>query len=492
MAAEDDKKFDAVLGGFLVNDLRVRAGHLHCPESDTLATYHERSLLPEEMNSWKEHIVGCARCQAILAELEATDSIPLQVTEKEEVVTAASARTEAAGAPSSLRREAPATLPEKSRVTPISLGVRRRWLVPAGALAAGLLVWIAWRQNRTHQVVKTPTEITTAKLEPPATPLPSVTSDERQSASADEAARVSKDQGAVGGVVSTKPAPQTESLKPFEKSDSRAKVALAKPIIRENPKGLESSMPPADKEAGARAGTALDSLSANRTQKQPAQDTKAGVAGSLTETVEVQTPTANAQPQNQQNLQAQQSQLNEQKASGPNPSSHLEQTKKSKVESPSLTDRKATAPPAASPPGVPAPAAAFNEDASLPLAGAISPHLIFSPNRKTLWRAGHAGMIEFSNDGGALWSRQISNVSAELTAGSAPSDKICWIVGRAGTILLSSDAGAHWATVHSPLVEDLGGVRATDALHATIWNLANMKVFETSDGGATWEPATSQ
>jgi len=40
MAAEEDKKFDAVLGGFLVNNLRVRAGHPHCPESDVLAAYH--------------------------------------------------------------------------------------------------------------------------------------------------------------------------------------------------------------------------------------------------------------------------------------------------------------------------------------------------------------------------------------------------------------------------------------------------------------------
>src|SRR5256886_1442577 len=49
-----------------------------CPDSETLAAYHERSLLPEEMNSWKEHIVGCANCQTILSHLEATDEIPLQ------------------------------------------------------------------------------------------------------------------------------------------------------------------------------------------------------------------------------------------------------------------------------------------------------------------------------------------------------------------------------------------------------------------------------
>ena len=57
-----------------------------CPDSETLAAYHERSLLPEELNSWKEHIVGCANCQNILAQLEATDEISLEAAEREEGV----------------------------------------------------------------------------------------------------------------------------------------------------------------------------------------------------------------------------------------------------------------------------------------------------------------------------------------------------------------------------------------------------------------------
>src|SRR2546430_3467166 len=89
-----------------------------CPDSETLAAYHERSLLPEEMNSWKEHIVGCGRCQAILAELEATDSISRQVSEKEEeVVRAAAATAATVGEASPPRKEAPVTLPAKPRVT---------------------------------------------------------------------------------------------------------------------------------------------------------------------------------------------------------------------------------------------------------------------------------------------------------------------------------------------------------------------------------------
>src|SRR5215469_16300046 len=124
MAAEEDKKFDAVLGGFLANDLRGLAERLHCPEPDVLAAYHELSLLPEEMNSWKEHIVGCAHCQAILAELEATDSIRLEAAEKEEVLVMQPA---AMAAPAD-RTAARAEPSEESRVVRMSRRVRWQWL----------------------------------------------------------------------------------------------------------------------------------------------------------------------------------------------------------------------------------------------------------------------------------------------------------------------------------------------------------------------------
>src|SRR5438093_4221857 len=56
-----------------------------CPDAETLAAYHERALLPGELNSWKEHVVGCAHCQELLAHLELTDDIPLHDAEEEEV-----------------------------------------------------------------------------------------------------------------------------------------------------------------------------------------------------------------------------------------------------------------------------------------------------------------------------------------------------------------------------------------------------------------------
>ena len=240
MAAEEDKKFDAVLGGFLVNDLRVRAGHLHCPESDVLAAYHDRSLLPEEMNSWKEHIVGCVRCQAILSELAATDSIPLQVSERE------AASLEEAAKPATVasegRRAPPAKVPQKSRVVKISPGARWKWLAPAGALAAGLLVWVAWHESQPPQV-KAPGEVKMAKAEPPSAQEPPTTQQAAASPSSDQLrtdqlARLSKGEDAGKR---TRP----ENLHQLEKSDSRARATLVNPS--------------ADKEAGARDHDAWDS-----------------------------------------------------------------------------------------------------------------------------------------------------------------------------------------------------------------------------------------
>src|SRR5256885_10992884 len=54
-----------------------------CPDSETLAAYHERSLLPEEMNFWKGHVVGCADCQTVLAHLEASHEIPWLAADQE-------------------------------------------------------------------------------------------------------------------------------------------------------------------------------------------------------------------------------------------------------------------------------------------------------------------------------------------------------------------------------------------------------------------------
>lgn len=464
MAAEEDKKFDAVVGGFLANGLRVRTGHIHCPEPDVLAAYHERSLLPQEMNSWKEHIVGCTRCQSILAELKATDAIPLPA-EKERLQLAeavAAAATRASG-----RIAAPSALSDKVRSPRPIRAPRWQWLIPAGALAAGLFVWVAWHEKQPH--LAGPAEVKMARVEPLASqvpaPAPTVAQKAPASSASDQFSNLSEERGVIGGMASEKKAPPpAENLKPLQNSQSRAKVAAPK---------LST-----DKENGVRRDAERDSaLAANSTQNQPSLDTNAAVVGAMAETVQVEAQAETA---------AAQKQLNAQKTPGPSPLGQAGQTAKAKSGSAANAGRILATPAPASPPS------ALSNAAPMRLAAVASPHWISAPDKKTLWRIGYAGMIEFSSDGGASWSRQNGGALTDLTAGSAPSDKVCWIVGRAGTILLTTDAGSDWTVVRSPFDEDLGGVRATDALHATVWNLANTKVFETFDGGLIWKPIASQ
>jgi hypothetical protein len=190
---------------------------------------------------------------------------------------------------------------------------------------------------------------------------------------------------------------------------------------------------------------------------------------------------ANQQNQNQVNANLQ----NAQKIPGPAPLGQAVESRHAKA--------VAGAPAA---PAHPAPASSADTTAamsyqaseSLGLTAVSGRRVILAPGSDVVWRPGPAGLIEVSNDRGATWSRQTSGVPTDLLAGSAVTDKICWVVGRAGTVLLTVDGGSQWKLLRPPLSEDLGGIRATDALHATVWNLRRTKSFVTSDGGATWQP----
>jgi hypothetical protein len=204
----------------------------------------------------------------------------------------------------------------------------------------------------------------------------------------------------------------------------------------------------------------------------------AAAAGALQEKVEsprpAQSQTANDQTQNQYSYNAP-------KGSGPGSLAQAEATKKMK-----------TTPPAPAPETVGGAARDFNRAASIQAVSAYDAGLISAPGSKILWRAGRRGLIEFSADGGVSWSRQTSGVIVDLLSGAAPSDRVCWIVGRVGAILLTTDGGAHWRRIPAPISDDLDGIQATDALHATIWNVQNKKSFETSDGGLIWKRVTKE
>jgi photosystem II stability/assembly factor-like uncharacterized protein len=131
-------------------------------------------------------------------------------------------------------------------------------------------------------------------------------------------------------------------------------------------------------------------------------------------------------------------------------------------------------------------------------AASLQDPLVFaSPDGKHFWRVGAAGSLERSNNEGAKWTPQSSGVDTDLRAGSAASSKIAWVVGDAGTILRTTDGGSHWTQLASPVADDLAGVRATDALRASVWFVADrqtglIKTYQTTDGGTTWSPLPLQ
>src|SRR5713101_1184470 len=183
---ERDRSFDKALARHLRST--APAGHSAesprecasqggaCPDPETLAAYHERSLLPEQLNSLKEHLVACANCQAVLAHVETTDEIPLQAAEENQV-SAQAASTPVISASSQIHTRVEKALPLKSRRARLLKGARWQWLAPAGAIAAGLLVWIALHENYTSPLPSRPeSERKMAQNREPAAPLPSVSS----------------------------------------------------------------------------------------------------------------------------------------------------------------------------------------------------------------------------------------------------------------------------------------------------------------------------
>jgi len=435
-----------------------------CPDSEALAAYHERSLFPAQLNALKEHIVGCAHCQTILSQLEATDEISLQAAEREEAFTKQPHPVLAAQSLKTARTAAEAPQKKSRRVLFIR-GARWQWLAPAGAIAAGLLVWIAFHENRPLAPPSLKQVQVATNQAPPPTPPSISTVPQEVSPSSKAAAKTPQsaaDEFAGANARSASGSPASRGKQDYLAQASPARRLADKERDLPKDAGRESSneLPRAEEKQDRDAKTA----DAAKPESAPAQ-------------AQLQTQAANVQSQNQSNA-------NSPKAPGPAALGQME-AKKTKAAS------AAPAPPPQ--PGVSGGiASSYNDSASLEVARAITnPRLISPPGSNVMWRAGRSGLIELSGDGGSSWSRQTSGVLVDLLTGSAPSDQVCWIVGRAGAILLTTDGGAHWKLVKSPLAEDLGGVRATDALHATIWNARNTRSFETSDGGLTWTPVPS-
>ena len=453
----DDR--DRQLEKALARHLRSDAIDAACPDAENLAAYHERTLSLEEMAQWKQHIAGCARCQETLNLVEESNVLQGNKEENRKMMELVGGKFAAAAAVSSMamNEAVPAALPVSRSATAAQTPKRAaalRWVVPVGALAAGVLVWVGVRETQQAKDIKS-AQLEVAHNRPavpsasmatapaPKTSLPEeYRSAETRSRSLDELRRQDRalsatqpavalnKKAAVGGAAPVLNIPMPDKEK-RERDSMQLKDLSASAIAPEPPAAPEVNyytaqnreLPPTQtlqpSPAGARGVTANEAANTGRMLGQ--QNTAAKSRAASTETAAV-TAMAGALPQSMSDV--------------------------------------------------------------LPEGGTI----IVAPNDAYSWRVGSNGKIEHSTDNSRTWMLQKSGVTTDLTAGSATSSKVCWVVGKAGTVLLTADRGKHWKQLASPTKEDLGGVNAVDDKRASIWTVSHSKSFETNDGGATWSP----
>lgn len=474
-----------------------------CPDPEILAAYHDGFLGSEERELWKQHVLACDRCQLVLEHLATPLDVPIGQQTAEETLSshaASSERTEPQTVASPSRAAAPAPV--------IAIRPRKmylRWLVPAGAIAAVLLVVVVVENSRSV-FRRVPEQIQVANTRQPA-PSPVGTSNPA-------AGSAEQKQAAAAETRSKEPAESAETTREkdqFAASSARGAGsasgaaldagALAKERGLRNQRATQA----ANQFASTRAhGPALSAQQQQRQQSMPPAllggppfDAKKAKEESDAQLVEEGKALASKLPP-------------------PTPPSSVPENQPSFLADESVNRRSADAVPSAPKPtaaararsgaaGGATPAAASQTVTVESSAGALiavradaisSGPIVRAPSGDVVWRVGAAGSIEHSTDGGATWSEQSSGVNSNLTTGFALSPKVCWVVGASGTILRTIDGGAHWIKISSPVADDLIGVRSTDAFHATIWfvddpKAGTTKSFKTDDGGIHWSPATN-
>jgi hypothetical protein len=438
-------------------DGRDQTGAVPCPDAETLAAFHERALSNEKMNTTKAHIAQCSRCEEILLQLEATDEIPVQVE-----------------AANDLKMREPVVSTSTTLKPPKDISRGRgfkalRWAAPAGAIAAGLLIWFVVRdtklQTLSHidkvQVAQEqPTGQRLAESQPlPNSPAPEpVTNAKQLNLHRKEESKIKQQAEESEAFRATKrPSSSiTASLSPTATSrvtaDEKGTVASAP-----SPHANISQLP-----LNGRNYSSLQKLENKPPEIPPNREEVSVTAAAppVSDDLHAQSA-ASAREGSGANQGVNTNQTVETQQSG---AIQLQSTQQVVVidkleQSPSLKKNKF-------------------ENAKI----------ILAPNGTVRWRLLPRGRVERSVDG-ITWKLQKSGVKVELLAGSAPNEAVCWIVGRRGTIVRTTDGGKHWRKVLSPIGGDVAAVQAVDALIATISDADKSATFVTHDGGATWEAA---
>ena len=408
MVDDDDKKFEAALAGFLHREKRER--NVFCPDAELLAAYYEDNLSPEEKQVARLHVEGCSYCQEVLAHLKRIE---------EHLLAASSDKMESA--PSRPPLTFPGSAAEDRRKTgsfaPVPNPSRWRWIAPAGAIAASLVLWLAYHHGRSPKFSSgEPVQVAENRKE------------------ADKPADYYQPQVPPSSSTPQKPTGELDNnaLNKMERSDSPSAAPASEAKTRETD----------ELSAAKRTDTLSDAASESRAVQEFSNSSAVAAKNKTQHPTAAPPPAANAErATTAQNMNAAGTRL--------------------------------------------------QKKMSARLGAANTAVIIHTPDASVVWRVGAAGSVDISIDGGNNWHSQISAVTADLSAGSAPLASVCWVVGRSGTILVTTDSGATWRKISSPTTNDLAEVVASDALHASICGV-NGERFDTADGGMTWNRVASE
>jgi hypothetical protein len=495
----DDR--DRQLERALKRHLGNRSQEVECPDAETLAAYHERTLSLDEMNRWKEHFQACAQCQETLALLEMTDNaINPELIEqakhseqKEEIVqqlaghgqeevqqpeellelalpaTATRSAAPVERAPKAAAESAVESTPEVVPIAAVAVvgsayaepataakrsKVRRtfQWLVPIGAVAAAGVIWFAVHQRQESALVSDQVA-ENRELSGDSTALRSDSREQdktQNEPSAQPAAPLDPSTARDNAPAQVEPAPPSKSSKGERKE-------LPSNLDQDNYAAKQEEAAP-DSARRSRAASALSVHPQSSLENQPAVPPPPMLSPSR----EAAGAAASPKPSS--------------------PAASMDAPNALRQEQSLLKQKKDLAAQA----DLSASAAAVRRVA------AADRSVIVAPGDEQIWIAKAAGKVSHSSDAGKTWAPQVTGVSTDLLTGTAPNAFVVWIVGKSGTILVTTDSGLHWQTVTSPITGDLGGVHASDANHATIWDEANRKSFQTKDGGVHWTQVANE
>jgi hypothetical protein len=463
MSEERDKLFEKALARHFRKGELAEAMAEPCPDAETLAAYHQRSLTASEMGRFKEHIAACARCQEILGALEHTDEIALG---SEAEVSAGSLAT----------RDSGATRPESGALVRMKPRGTWKWVAPAGAIAAVLLLWIVSAERAPVLTRRAGSGAVPAepRTPPAAAPLP-----QSPPAISADSAREQKPEPLAS--------PDLRKQRVLPGASGGARAAKAEPQANDR-----TAPPPAGGPGPSNRAFQQNALQQNASEPQLGRSGGAVASGDLKQQI------SQEKAENQKTKPAE-------KPLSPQPALVAGETAAIPPESRAAVDeserpnqvldkeKKDAAGGAKL--GREAAAQRLDDSVNVSMAAVTEalPKNIVSPGGKSIWNIGRNGSVRHSSDAGKTWHPQNTGVNAVLLAGSAPSDQVCWLAGTFGTVLLTTDGGVHWMRLAAPVSVPIAEITASDAISAVITLESSRLRFATYNGGQSWtmlkEPA---